>query len=78
MILGIIGLVLLAIGWIPETIKVIKEKKSRIDKEFGILYVLGSLLLLIYSMQIKNYIFLALNFIVMVMSGISLIFSLRK
>ena len=78
MILGIIGLVLLAIGWIPETIKVIKEKRSRIDKEFGILYVLGSLLLLIYSMQIKDYIFMALNFIVMVMSGISLIFSLRK
>ena len=78
MILGIIGLVLLAIGWIPETIKVIKEKKSRIDKEFGILYVLGSLLLLIYSMQIKDYIFMALNFIVMVMSGISLVFSLRK
>ena len=78
MILGIIGLALLAIGWIPETIKVIKEKRSRIDKEFGILYVLGSLLLLIYSMQIKDYIFLALNFIVMVMSGISLVFSLRK
>ena len=78
MILGIIGLVLLAIGWIPETIKVIKEKRSRIDKEFGILYVLGSLLLLIYSMQIKDYIFMALNFIVMVMSGISLVFSLRK
>lgn len=78
MILGILGLALLAIGWIPETIKVIKEKRSRIDKEFGILYVLGSLLLLIYSIQIKDYIFLILNFIVMIMSGISLIFSLRK
>ena len=78
MILGILGLALLAIGWIPETIKVIKEKRSRIDKKFGILYVLGSLLLLIYSIQIKDYIFLILNFIVMIMSGISLIFSLRK
>ena len=78
MIIGIIGLLLLAVGWIPETIKIIKEKRSRIDLRFGMLYVTGSFLLIIYSIQIRDYIFLVLNSFVMVMSAISLIFSEKK
>ena len=78
MIIGIIGLILLAIGWIPETIKIIKEKRAGIDWRFGVLYVTGSLLLVIYSVQIKDYIFLVLNSFVALMSGLSLFFSVRK
>lgn len=76
--IGIIGLLLLAIGWFPETLSVIREKRSKINTKFGILYVTGSFLLVIYSVYISDYIFLALNTIVMVMSGISLYYSLKK
>ncbi|MDD5254282.1 MAG: hypothetical protein PHG05_04265 [Candidatus Nanoarchaeia archaeon] len=78
MIIGIIGLILLGIGWIPETIKIIKERKASIDWKFGVLYVVGSLLLVVYSVQIRDYVFLILNSFVALMSGISLFFSVRK
>jgi len=77
-IIGIIGIVLLALGWIPETIGIIKEKQSKINPKFGILYVIGSLLLAIYAWQINDIIFLILNTLVGIMSFISLIFSLKK
>ncbi len=78
MIIGIIGLVLLAVGWFPETIKIIKDKKSTIDWRFGMLYVSGSLLLAVHAIQIKDTIFLILNLFVMVMSAISLVYSLKN
>ena len=78
MYLGLMGLVLLAIGWIPEVLAIIREKKSRINTKFGTLYVLGSLFLFMYSLQIKDYIFMILNFFVMIMSAISLWYSLKK
>jgi len=75
---GIIGLVLLALAWIPQTIVIIKKEKSSIDCRFGILYVIGSLVLVYYSIQIKDMIFLTLNSAVALMSAISLYFSVKK
>ncbi len=76
--IGLIGLILLAVGWVPETIKVIRDKESSIDLRFGVLYSLGSLLLVIYSIQIKDYIFLVLNSLATIMSAVSLYFSAKK
>ena len=76
--IGIIGLILLALGWIPETISIIKEKRSRINWKFGTLYVIGSLLLVAYSIQIKDTIFLILNLFVAIMAAISLYYSVKK
>ncbi|MBT4540390.1 hypothetical protein HOC35_02660 [Candidatus Woesearchaeota archaeon] len=78
MILGLIGLALLAIAWIPETIEIIRNKKEKIDWRFGVLYVLGSLVLAIYSYQIGDTIFVILNAFIFVMSSISLVYSLKK
>lgn len=78
MIIGIIGLVLLAVGWIPETIKIVRDRKSSIDWRFGVLYVTGSLVLAFYAFQIKDTIFLILNLFVMVMSAISLVYSIKN
>jgi len=76
--IGIIGLIMVAIAWIPETITIIKEKQSKIDWKFGVLYVVGSTLLVIYSIQINDLVFLILNSTVAVLSAISLFFSLKK
>ena len=76
--IGIIGLTILGIAWIPQIIKIQKNKYSQIDWRFGTLYVIGSLLLAIYAFQIKDYIFLILNSFIAIMSSISLFFSVRK
>ena len=78
MILGLIGLLLLAVAWIPETIEIIRNKKDKIDWRFGVLYILGSLALAIYSYQIGDTIFVILNAFIFVMSSLSLVYSLKK
>jgi len=77
-IIGIIGVILLGVGWIPETISIIREKASKIDWRFGALYVIGSILLAIYAFQINDLIFLILNSLIAIMSGISLFFSVKE
>jgi lipid-A-disaccharide synthase-like uncharacterized protein len=77
-ITGILGLVCIIIGWVFEAAEIIRKKRSKVDLKFGSLYVLGSLMLVIYSFQIKDYIFFILNFFVMIMGLISLFFSVKK
>jgi lipid-A-disaccharide synthase-like uncharacterized protein len=77
MILGIIGLVLLAIGWTYEIVKIIKEKKSRIDLKFELFYTLGTIFLILYAIQIKDPIFIILKSIVLFLSVIYLYFSIK-
>ena len=75
---GIIGLALLAVGWIYEAAQIIKEKKSRLGLKFSILYTTGSLLLVIYSIQVKDVIFTILNGLVTAISLVSLAYSIRN
>ena len=77
MILGIIGLSLLAIGWLTEAIKVIKDKRSNLELKFGILYVIGSILLVLYSYQIGDLLFMILNSMVVLFSGLSLFYAIK-
>jgi len=78
MIIGIVGLVLLSIGWISETRKLIKEKRSKLDLKFTILYTLGSLCLVVYSFQINNLVFIILNGIVVLLSLFPLYYTIKK
>ncbi len=78
MLIGILGVILIALSWLPETIKVWKEKRSTIDLKFGFMYVTGSLLLIIYSYQVKDYIFLSLNIFALATSSLTLYMSLKK
>ena len=74
MIIGIIGLVLLAIAWIFEIISVMKYKRKRLDLKFALLYVIGTLCLVIYAIQIKDPIFIILNSMILVLSLVSLVY----
>jgi len=78
MVYGIIGLILLAIGWVFEVIELIKNKKSRIDVKFGFLYVIGSLFLLYHAIRINDLVFMILNGAVALLSLISMVYSFRK
>ncbi|MBI4155173.1 hypothetical protein HY498_03765 [Candidatus Woesearchaeota archaeon] len=78
MVYGIIGLILLAIGWVFEVIELIKNKKSRIDVKFGFLYVVGSLFLLYHAISINDLVFMILNGAVALLSLISMVYSFKK
>lgn len=76
--LGIIGLVLIALAWIPETLEIVKTKKNNLNLKFNLLYTFGSLSLTIYAIYLKDNIFIVLNAFAFFMSGIGLIYKFKK
>ena len=60
-LIGIIGMLLIVIGWIPQTIENIKRRKTDLNVKFIILYLAGSLTLLAYSIIINDLVFMLLN-----------------
>lgn len=77
MILGIIGLILIAFAWLPQVIEIIKTKKSGLNIKFALIYVIGSFALVIYSIQIKDTIFLILNSLATLMSFLGLFYTIK-
>lgn len=77
MILGIIGLICIAIGWIPQVVEIVKKKKSNLNLSFALLYTIGSLSLVVYALQINDWIFVALNGFALLMSSIGLFYTIR-
>lgn len=76
-LMGTIGVAAIAFSWIPQTLEVIKNKKTDMELKFIIIYSIGSLLLLIYSVLIHDLIFTVLNFITTVLAGLNLFFALK-
>jgi lipid-A-disaccharide synthase-like uncharacterized protein len=76
MLLGIIGLTCIAIGWIPQVIEIMKKRKSNLNLGFAILYTIGSLALVLYALQISDWIFVALNGFAFLMSGVGLFYTI--
>ena len=77
MIRGIIGLVLIAVAWLPQVIEIIITKKSGLNIKFALIYVIGSFALVIYSIQIKDTIFLILNSLATLMSFTGLFYTIK-
>ncbi len=76
--LGILGLILIAIGWVPQTIQTIKQKKNNLAIKFNLLYTIGSLALVIYSVYIQDTVFILLNGFAFLMSGVGLFYNFKK
>ena len=76
-LLGVVGLLCILVAWVPETLETIKAKKCRLNIKFVEIYVSGALLLTVYSLQIGDLIFLALNSGAAVMGVINLYYKLR-
>ena len=76
--LGILGLVLIALGWIPETLKIIRTRKNNLNLKFNLLYTLGSLSLTVYAIYLQDTIFIVLNASAFFMSGIGLMYKFRR
>gem|GEM_PF-598597 len=73
--LGFAGLVLLVLGWIPQTWQTLKAKNSSLNIQFALLYFAGSLVLAIYSFLINDIVFVILNSAATIMAFVNLYFS---
>ncbi|MBU3957824.1 MAG: hypothetical protein KKB25_02000 [Nanoarchaeota archaeon] len=62
-VIGAVGGIVLILSWAYETFEAIKKHKSLIDLKFATMNIFGVLLLILYSWQIENAIFLYLNII---------------
>jgi len=71
-LIGLLGMIILVGSWIPQTLETIKSKKCPLNINFILLYTFSSLLLTIYSLLIKDLIFLILNFLAFLQSFINL------
>ena len=76
-IYGLLGLVLILIGWIYETISAIKTGKTALPLAFAILYGTGSLLLTIHSWLLDDLIFLVLNLAATIIAVINIFLILK-
>jgi len=59
--MGIIGSLLIAAAWSYEVWESIERHKSLIDLRFAGIYLVGTLMLLAYSLVIRNFIFVSIN-----------------
>jgi uncharacterized protein with PQ loop repeat len=75
-ILGWTGFAILIMAWIPQTIDTIKAGKTDINIAFILMYVASSLLLTIYSVLTNDSVFIALNGLLTIGSGINLYYKL--
>jgi len=75
---GILGLILIALGWIPQTLEIIKKKNNNLNLKFNLLYTIGSLALTVYAIYINDIVFILLNGFAFLMSGIGLYYKIVK
>ncbi len=60
-ILGYLGLGTLVACWVPQTLETLKEKDCKVNMYFLILYLAGSILLMLYAFYLKDVVFTVLN-----------------
>lgn len=75
-ILGWIGFAILVSAWIPQTWQTIKAGRTDISLAFILMYVSSSLLLTIYAFLENDHVFIALNGLLTIGSGINLYYKL--
>jgi lipid-A-disaccharide synthase-like uncharacterized protein len=71
---GYAGLIFLSMCWVPQTIDTVKTGTVTIRKSFLVLYLLGSVLLLLQAVFISNVPLILLNSFTTVSSSINLFY----
>ena len=77
-IIGIAGALLLIVAWIPELVDIIKAKKSKLNKRFSELLFFATLILLVYSIMVKDFIFIIINAFLLAEISISVYYTLHR
>ena len=61
LLIGTAGVVFLAIAWIPEVLQTIRERESKINPKFAVIYFIGTFFLLVYAIFLRNIPFTIVN-----------------
>lgn len=77
-IIGIIGVALIALSWIPQAVQTVRTKKSGITLGFGVSQFVGSFFIILYSFMIKEPLFVILNVMAVILIGINLKYNLKE
>ncbi len=77
-LLGITGLVLILIAWLPGIIETLKSGKPGMKLSFMIIYFLGSLSLSLYALQLNSKPFFILNFLAALVPIIHFYFFIKQ
>lgn len=75
-LLGWIGFGILVMAWVPQTWDTIRDGYCATNLLFIILYAVASLLLTIYAALQVDYVFMALNGLLTIGSGINMYYKL--
>lgn len=75
---GIIGLVALAAGWMPQTVETIRLKKCNVNFYFLILNLIGSISLTTYAFFEHDAVFTVLNSMTTLGAFINLFYKVRS
>lgn len=75
---GIVGLILIGAGWIPQVVEILKTKHSHLNLGFASLYTFGSLALTIHSINLGDTVFIILNAFALFMGAIGLYYTLKS
>ena len=75
-LLGWIGFAILVSAWIPQTWETVKKGQTQLHIAFIIMYFTSSVILTVYSVVVGDTVFIALNALLSLGSGINLYFKL--
>ncbi|HEV8289408.1 MAG TPA: hypothetical protein VGQ00_00435 [Candidatus Norongarragalinales archaeon] len=73
---GLIGMALIVVAWAPIVYRTIETRESRMDPRFEALYLAGSLFLIVYAINLGDWIFATLNALAAIGAGVGLYFFL--
>lgn len=74
--IGWIGFAILVGAWVPQTLETIRRGYSGTNLLFNAMYMAASLLLTVYALLISDWVFVALNALLSIGSGINLFYKL--
>lgn len=75
-LLGWAGFAILIIAWVPQTWETIKAGKTEMNVAFILMYAVSSMLLTVYSVLENDTVFITLNALLTIGSGINLFYKL--
>ncbi len=76
--IGVIGAALLVLAWIFETSNSVRKRKLTIDKRFAAMYLVSTVILLVYSLQNGDVIFLFVNTCLIVLVSFEVAYSFLR
>lgn len=75
---GLIGILLILVAWLPETVKNLRARKVTTRFEFLIMYTTGSFLLTVHACLLGDIIFIILNLLATLLSGTNIALKLLQ